>query len=78
MTQCEGFTFFFDFFEFLLVDAKYGQNSGHDNSQLGVKFCKTRCVSLIKQHVLYVKMIFLKKSWESHDGAVVQNYLASY
>jgi hypothetical protein len=31
---------FFDFFEFLMINSKCGQNSGHGPSLLGVESCK--------------------------------------
>ena len=40
--------------------SKCGQNGGHDRSQLMVESWKTFSVSLIKQILLYLKMIFGK------------------
>ena len=59
MTQCEGFPFF-GFFEFFMPVSKCGQNGGNDRSQLVVESWKTFDVSLIKQILIYLEMIFGK------------------
>ena len=40
--------------------SKYGQNGAHDRSYLGVKSCKTSVISLMKQVLVYPKIIFIK------------------
>ena len=60
MTQCEGFLIFLFFFEFFMLVSKCGQNGGNDHSQLVVESCKTFDVSLIKQILMYLEMIFGK------------------
>ena len=59
MTQCEGFPIF-DFFEFFMPVSKCGQNGGLDRSQLVVESWKTFDVSMIKQILMYLEMIFGK------------------
>ena len=59
MTQCEGFPIFY-FFEVFMPVSKCGQNGGVDQSQLVVESCKTFDVSLIKQILMYLEMIFGK------------------
>ena len=54
------FSVFLIFFEFLMPVSKCGQNDGHDRLQLGVESCKTFGVSLIKQILMYLEMIFGK------------------
>ena len=60
MTQCEGFPFFWFFFEFIMADSKHGQNGGRDRSLLEVESWKNISVSLMKSYVVYLKMIFVK------------------
>ena len=60
MTQCEGFAIFYFFFEFFMPVSKCGQNGGLDRSQLVVESWKTFGVSLIKQILMYLEMIFGK------------------
>ena len=55
MTQCEGFPIFC-FFEFFMPVSKCGL----DRSQLVVEFWKFFGVSLIKQILMYLEMIFGK------------------
>ena len=57
MTQCEGFPFF-GFFEFFMPVSKCGQNGGLDRSQLVVESWKFFDVSLIKQILMYLEMIY--------------------
>ena len=59
MTQCEGFPFFL-FFEFFMPVSKCDQNGGLDRSQLVVESWKTFDISLIKQILMYLEMIFGK------------------
>ena len=60
MTQCEGFLIFLIFFQFFMPVSKCGQNGGLDRSQLVVESWKTFDVSLIKQILIYLEMIFGK------------------
>ena len=60
MTQCEGFPFFLIFIEFFMPVSKCGQNGGNDRSQLVVESCNFFGVSLIKQILIYLEMIFGK------------------
>ena len=60
MTQCEGFPIFFYFFEFFMPVSKCDQNGWLDRSQLVVESWKTFDVSLIKQILMYLEMIFGK------------------
>ena len=60
MTQCEGFPIFFIFFEFFMPVSKCGQHGGLNNSQLVVESWKSFDVSLIKQILMYLEMIFGK------------------
>ena len=64
MTQCEGFQFF-DFFEFFMPVSKCGQNGGLDRSLLVVESWKTFDVSLIKQILIYLEMIFGKNKQQT-------------
>ena len=57
MTQCEGFPIFFEFF---MPVQKCGQNDGLDHSQLVVESWNFFGVSLIKQILMYLEMIFGK------------------
>ena len=59
MTQCEGFPIFC-FFEFFMPVSKCGQNGGNDRSQLVVESWNFFDVSLIKQILMYLEMIFGK------------------
>ena len=59
MTECEGFPFF-DFFELVMSISKRGQNGGSGRSRLAIDSCKTLNGSMIKQHIVNLKMIFLK------------------
>ena len=59
MTQCEGFPIFC-FFEFFMPVSKCGQNDGLDHSQLVVESWRPFDVSLIKQILMYLEMIFGK------------------
>ena len=65
MTQCEGFSIFY-FFEFFMPVSKCGQNGGLDRSQLVVESWKTFDVSLIKQILMYLEMIFGKNKQQRH------------
>ena len=40
MTQCEGFPFFFIFFELVMPISKRGPNGGSDRSRLGLSIAK--------------------------------------
>ena len=60
MTQCKGFPFFLIFFEFFMPVSKCGQNGGLDRSQLVVESWNFFGVSLIKQILIYLEMIFGK------------------
>ena len=51
---------FLIFFEFFMPVSKCGQNGGNDRSQLVVESWKTFDVSLIKQILMYLEMIFVK------------------
>ena len=62
MTQCEGFPNFFIVFMPVL---KCGQNGGLDRSQLVVESWKTFDVSLIKQILVYLEMIFGKNKQQT-------------
>ena len=53
-------SYFLIFLEFFMPISKYGQNDGHDRSYLGVESCKNLCISLMKQVLFYLKMIFSK------------------
>ena len=59
MTQCKGFPIF-GFFEFFMPVSKCGQNGRHDRSQLVVESWNIFGVSLIKQILMYLEMIFGK------------------
>ena len=59
MTQCEGFPIFL-FFLFFMPVSKCGQNGGHDRSQLVVESWNFFGISLIKQMLKYLEMIFGK------------------
>ena len=48
MTQCEGFQFFWFFFEFLMPVSKCDQVCRYDRSYLGVEYCETFGVSMMK------------------------------
>ena len=65
MTQCEGFTIFFIFFQFFMPVSKCGQNGGLDRSQLVVESWKTFDVSRIKQILMYLEMIFGKNKQQT-------------
>ena len=65
MTQCEGFPFFLNFFEFFMPVSKCVQNGGLDRSQLLVESWKTFDVSLIKQILMYLEMIFGKNKQQT-------------
>ena len=60
MTQCEGFPIFLIFLIFFMPVSKCGQNGGLDRSQLVVESWKFFGVSLIKQILMYLEMIFGK------------------
>ena len=65
MTQCEGFPIFRFFFEFFMPVSKCGQNGGNDRSQLVVKSWNFFGVSLIKQILMYLEMIFEKNKQQT-------------
>ena len=56
----QRFHIFLIFFEFLMLDSKHGQNGGRAGYYLEVEYSKTIIVSLIKSHVVYLKIIFVK------------------
>ena len=56
---------FFDFFYFFMPVSKCGQNGGLDRSQLVVESWKTFDVSLIKQILMYLEMIFGKNKQQT-------------
>ena len=63
MTPGEGlalFRVFLNFLEFSQPVSGKSQDGGHDRSQLGVVYSETLGVSLLKQVVVYLKMIFPK------------------
>ena len=60
MKQCEGFPIFRFFFEFFMPVSKCGQNGGLDRSQLVVESWKTFGVSMIKQILMCLEIIFRK------------------
>ena len=63
MTPGEGialFRVFLIFLEFPQPVSGQSQDGGHDSSQLGVVYSETLVVSLLKQVVVYLKMIFSK------------------
>ena len=60
MTQCKGFPIFLIFFEFFMPVSRCGQNSGNDRSQLVVESWNFFGVSMIKQILIYLEMIFGK------------------
>ena len=64
MTQWEVFQFF-DFFEFSMPVSKCGQNAGNDHSQLVVESWNFFGVSLIKQILMYLEMIFEKNKQQT-------------
>ena len=64
MTQCEGFQFF-DFFEFFMPVSKCGQNGGLDRSQLVFEPWNLFGVSMIKQILMYLEMIFGKNKQQT-------------
>ena len=43
-----------------MLDSKHGQNGGRARYYLEVESCKTIIVSLMKPHVVYLKIIFIK------------------
>ena len=59
MTQCEGFPIFCFFLIFMPI-SKCCQNGGHDRSQLVVESWNFFGVSMIKQILMYLEMIFGK------------------
>ena len=65
MTQCEGFPIFCFFFEFFMPVSKCGQNSGNDRSQLVVESWNFFGVSLIKQILMYLEIIFGKNKQQT-------------
>ena len=64
MTQCEGFPIFC-FFEFFMRVSKCGQNGGNDRSQLVFESWNFFGVSLIKQILMYLEMIFGKNKQQT-------------
>ena len=56
---------FLIFFEFFMPVSKCGQNGGNDCSQLVVESWKFFGVSLIKQVVMYLEMIFKKNKQQT-------------
>ena len=54
-----------------MLDSKHGQNGGCARYYLEVESCKTIIVSLMKSHVVYLKMIFFK-SGANYEALVVQ------
>ena len=60
MTQCEGVPIFYFLFEFFMPVSKCGQNDGLDRSQLVVESWRPFYVSLIKQILMYLEIIFEK------------------
>ena len=60
MTQMRRFSNFLIFFEFFMPVSKFSQNGGHGRSQLVVEYWKSFGVSLIKQILMYLEMIFGK------------------
>ena len=60
MKQCEGFPIFLFLVEFFMPVSKCGQNSGNARSQLVVESWIFFGVSLIKQILMYLEMIFGK------------------
>ena len=64
MKQCEGFPIFL-FFLFFMPVSKCGQNGGHDRSQLVVESWNFFGVSLIKQILMYLEMIFVKNKQQT-------------
>ena len=56
MNKCEGFRFF----KLVMSISKHGQNWRSDLSRLGFESCKTINGSMIKQHILNLKLIFAK------------------
>jgi hypothetical protein len=50
----------FFFFEFLISILKGGQNDGRDHSQIGVEYYETLNESMIKLHIMYLKISFEK------------------
>ena len=65
MTQCEGFPIFLFFFEFFMPVSECGQNGGLDHSQLVVESWNFFGVSLIKQILMYLEMIFGKNKQQT-------------
>ena len=68
MTPGEGLTLlrvFLNFLEFPQPVSGKSQDGGHDRSQLGVVYSETLAVSLLKQVVVYLKMIFAKNHQET-------------
>ena len=55
----------FCFFEFFMPASKCSQNGGLDRSQLVVESWKTFGVSLIKQILMYLEMIFVKNKQQT-------------
>ena len=51
---------FSNFFELVTPISKRGQNRGSDRSRLAIDSCKTLNGSMIKQHIVNLKMIFSK------------------
>ena len=72
------FYIFLIFFEFLMLDSKHGQNGGRARYYLEVEYSKTLSVSLMKPHVVYLKMIFIKKSGANYEALVVQIQQGSF
>ena len=64
MTQCEGFPIFC-FFEFFMPVSKCSQNGGNDRSQLVVESWNFFGVSLFKQILMYLEMIFVKNKQQT-------------
>ena len=61
-----------------MLDSKHGQNGGRAGYYLEVESCKTIIVSLIKSHVVYLKMIFVKNMDQNDEALVVQIRQGSY
>ena len=51
---------FLIFFELVMLISKRGQNGGSGRSRVAIDSCKTLNGSMIKQHIVNLKMIFSK------------------
>ena len=60
-----------------MLDSKHGQKGGRARYYQEVESCKTIIVSLIKLHVVYLKMIFFQ-SGANDEALVVQIRQGSY